>query len=113
MLFLKRLESDGAKIAIADKDRDLLKNYGKAEEEMATRDLEAAMHADAEITEKGKEDTLLSEAAKEEERAKKDIMADKKRNPESIVEKLRVKRMKATCASTKAVAVTYDSKNVF
>ena len=75
MLFLKRLENDGAKITIADKDRDLLKNYGKVEEEMATRDLEAAIHADARITEKGKEDTLLSEADKEDERAKKDIMA--------------------------------------
>ena len=47
MLFLKRLENDGARIAIADKDRDLLRNYGKLEEEIATRDLEAAIHADA------------------------------------------------------------------
>ena len=74
MLFLKRLENDGAKLAIADKDRDLLRNYGKVEEEIATRDLEAAIQADASMTERGKENTLLSEAAKEEERARKDKM---------------------------------------
>ena len=65
------------------------------------------------MTEKGKEDTILTEAAKEEEKARKDKMNENKRNPESKIEKLRVKRMKETCASTKAVAVSHETKNAF
>lgn len=35
MLFLKRLEYDGARIGITEKDRALLKNYDKDEEDIA------------------------------------------------------------------------------
>jgi len=35
MLFLKRLENDGARIGITEKDRALLKNYDKDEEDIA------------------------------------------------------------------------------
>ena len=50
MIFLKRLEYDGDKIAITEKDRNLLKNYDKDEEEIAEYNLEQAIRADASIT---------------------------------------------------------------
>ena len=113
MLFLKRLENDGETVEISKKDRDLLKNYGKAEEEKADKDLEAAVAMDIEQTKKDIEDNLLQEADKEDEKNKKDVMGPKQRNPESMIEKLRVKRMKSHCASTNAVSRTMNSKNAF
>jgi len=43
MLFLKRLENDGAKIFISKADRDLLRNFGKIEEEEAENALHQAI----------------------------------------------------------------------
>lgn len=113
MLFLKRLENDGETVEISKKDRDLLKNYGKAEEEKADKDLDAAVAIDIEQTRKDIEDNILQEADKEDERNKKDVMGPKQRNPESLIEKLRVKRMKSFCASTNAVSKKTTSKNAF
>ena len=113
MLFLKRLENDGETVEISKKDRDLLKNYGKAEEEKADKDLDAAVAIDIEQTRKDIEDNMLQEADKEDERNKKDVMGPKQRNPESMIEKLRVKRMKSHCASTNAVSRKMNSKNAY
>lgn len=46
LLFLKRLENDGVKIIISKQDRELLRNFGKIEDEHAERDLQAAMESD-------------------------------------------------------------------
>jgi hypothetical protein len=50
MLFLKRLESDGCKISISQADRELLRNFGKVEEEKAVVELQKAINADAGVT---------------------------------------------------------------
>ena len=46
MLFLKRLENDGAIITISDQDKYLLKNFGNSNEEMANKELEKAIMLD-------------------------------------------------------------------
>ena len=46
LLFLKRLENDGATITISKQDRELLRNFSKVEDEVAERDLKQAMEAD-------------------------------------------------------------------
>ena len=55
----------------------------------------------------------MKEAEAEEEQRKALNLQAKKRNPESLVEKLRLKRMKAACSETKAVAVNFESINPF
>lgn len=39
LLFLKRLENDGVKIIISMQDRELLRNFGKIEDDIAEKDL--------------------------------------------------------------------------
>ena len=112
-MFLKRLENDGAKIGITEKDRVLLKNYDKDEEEIAEYNLEQAIRADANITQKDREDEILEKAKQEEEKQLREHTHPKERNPESLVEKLRLKRLKASCSKTKAVAVDYKTVNAF
>jgi hypothetical protein len=46
LLFLKRLENDGANVSISKQDRELLRNFSKVEDEVAERDLKMAMEAD-------------------------------------------------------------------
>ena len=46
MLFLKRLENDGQRILMSKQDRDLIRNFGKLEEEQAEKDLMKAINAD-------------------------------------------------------------------
>jgi hypothetical protein len=46
LLFLKRLENDGAKILMSKQDRELLRNFGKIEDEVAEKDLMVAMESD-------------------------------------------------------------------
>ena len=50
LLFLKRLENDGVKIIISQQDRDLLRNFGKVEDDIAERDLLVAMESDGVTT---------------------------------------------------------------
>ena len=46
LLFLKRLENDGQRILMSKQDRDLIRNFGKLEEEQAEKDLMKAINAD-------------------------------------------------------------------
>ena len=50
LLFLKRLENDGVKVIISQQDRDLLRNFGKVEDDIAERDLLVAMESDGVTT---------------------------------------------------------------
>ena len=99
MLFFKRLEIDGASIIVSQADKDLFKNFGTTENEEGEVDLESAMMQDhAGI--RSYEDDLIAEAEKEEEADE----SKKYRDPTSIVEKIRIKRIKQVCAATRAVS---------
>jgi hypothetical protein len=50
LLFLKRLENDGVKIIISKQDRELLRNFGKLEDDIAEKDLIVAMESDGVVT---------------------------------------------------------------
>ena len=50
LLFLKRLENDGVKVIISQQDRDLLRNFGKVEDDVAEKDLLVAMESDGVTT---------------------------------------------------------------
>ena len=88
MLFLKRLENDGAKVYLSKEDKQLFKNFAGMEAE-AEQDLEHAIFSDK-AQGQTFEDNLLAKAAEEEARdpSKKD------RDPASLVEKIRAKKMK-------------------
>ena len=50
LLFLKRLENDGVKVIISQQDRELLRNFGKVEDDVAEKDLLVAMESDGVTT---------------------------------------------------------------
>ena len=71
-------------------------------------ELQRAINADAGLT-LSDDEKLLNSIAKEG--AEFEINKDAKRNPESAMEKLQVKRMKAACAETRAVSSSiYNQK---
>ena len=112
MLFLKRLENDGCKVSISKADRELLRNFGKVEEEKAVIELQKAINADAgfALTEEEKLFSTMNANGNKDDSAI-EFNKDARRNPESALEKLQVKRMKAICAETKAVSnQIYSSK---
>ena len=108
LLFLKRLENDGASITISEQDRQLLKNFGNVEEEVADKDLEKAILHDRVgrnlSTEEVATANAILAAEKELEQQENNINQDGKRNPDPFIEKLRISKMKACCAQTKAVS---------
>jgi len=98
MLFLKRLENDGATVMLSKEDKQLFKNFGTAEAEVAENDLEQAIFSDN-AQGMSFEETVLVQAAAEEAKDP----SKKERDPTSLVEKIRNKRLKQVCASTQAV----------
>ena len=104
ILFLKRLENDGAKISISKQDRDLLKNLGKVEDELAEKELEQAILIDH-YSNTAADDALLIEAeANEKEEGNQSKAGDKS------IQNLKIKKMKEACAETQAVAVQGENK---
>ena len=90
MLFLKRLENDGCKISISKQDRDLLRNFGKVEEEQAVKELQKAIIADSAPYGGVADVDRPREGDAKEESANLDFSKDSKLNPESALEQLQV-----------------------
>jgi len=85
MLFLKRLENDGAQILISKADRELFRILSSKEEEQAERELESAIKNDNQAVMTAEESLLFN------------------MDPEQLNDKFYIKKMIETCAETTAV----------
>lgn len=105
MLFLRKLEIDGNQVKINSQDRELLRTYGRMEDYEGEDDLQNAFLAETDALLKMTDEEIMAKQEKEEKEQQKYASTEKRmRNPESQLEKFLIKRMKATCAETRAVS---------
>ena len=103
---------DGVPIKINSQDRELLRTYGRMEDYEGEDDLQNAFNAESDALQKMTDEEIMAKQEKEDKEQQKYATDKRMRNPESQLEKFLIKRMKATCAETRAVSNKCQSSNV-